>query len=87
MHGQAPAVYVVRLFAQEVEKLSVDHADKEVERAVRIAHDEEQRRFAVMIAVETDFVKAIWTAVGYTVLLCFCLFKTSSLSRSILGAH
>ena len=23
----------------------------------------------------------------YTVLLCFCLFKTSSLSRSILGAH
>ena len=39
------------------------------------------------IAVETDVVKAIWTAVGYTVLLCFCLFKTSSLSRSILGAH
>ena len=32
------------------------------------------------IAVETDVVKAIWTAVGYTVLLCFCLFKTSSLS-------
>ena len=39
------------------------------------------------IAVETDVIKAIWTAVGYTVLLCFCLFKTSSLSRSILGAH
>ena len=39
------------------------------------------------IAVETDVAKAIWTAVGYTVLLCFCLFKTSSLSRSILGAH
>ena len=39
------------------------------------------------IAVEADVVKAIWTAVGYTVLLCFCLFKTSSLSRSILGAH
>ena len=39
------------------------------------------------IAVKTDVVKAIWTAVGYTVLLCFCLFKTSSLSRSILGAH
>ena len=28
---------------------------------------------------KTDVVKAIWTAVGYTVLLCFCLFKTSSL--------
>ena len=30
---------------------------------------------------------AIWTCIGYTVLLCFTLFKTSSLSKSIFNAH
>lgn len=39
------------------------------------------------IAVETDVIKAIWTCIGYTVLLCFTLFKTSSLSKSIFNAH
>ncbi|MBR3872662.1 MAG: hypothetical protein IKJ26_00675, partial [Clostridia bacterium] len=39
------------------------------------------------IAVNTDVIKAIWTCIGYTVLLCFTLFKTSSLSKSIFGAH
>ncbi len=39
------------------------------------------------IAVDTDVIKAIWTCVGYTVLLCFTLFKTSSVSRGIFGAH
>ena len=32
------------------------------------------------IAVETDVSTAIWTCMGYTVLLCFTLFKTSSLA-------
>ena len=39
------------------------------------------------IAVETDVINAIWTCIGYTVLLCFTLFKTSSLSKSIFNAH
>ena len=39
------------------------------------------------IAVETDVSTAIWTCMGYTVLLCFTLFKTSSLARSIFHAH
>ena len=39
------------------------------------------------IATETDVIKAIWTCIGYTVLLCFTLFKTSSLSKSIFNAH
>jgi len=30
---------------------------------------------------------AIWGVVGYTVLLCFALFKTGSLSKTIFGAH
>jgi len=39
------------------------------------------------IATETDIIAAIWTAMGYTVLLCFTLFKTGSLSKSIFTAH
>ena len=32
-------------------------------------------------------INSIWSIVGYTVLLCFTLFKTGSVARSILGAH
>lgn len=39
------------------------------------------------IAVDTDVSKAIWTCMGYTVLLCFTLFKTGSLAKSIFNAH
>jgi hypothetical protein len=39
------------------------------------------------IATSGDPIGAIWSAVGYTVLLCFTLFKTGSLSKSIFGAH
>lgn len=31
--------------------------------------------------------EAIWKCAGYTLLLCFSLFKTSSISRSIFNAH
>ncbi|MCL2853607.1 MAG: CD0415/CD1112 family protein [Defluviitaleaceae bacterium] len=30
---------------------------------------------------------AIWTVLGYTVLLCFCLFKTGSLAKAMFNAH
>ena len=39
------------------------------------------------IAVNADIGYAIWTCMGYTVLLCFTLFKTGSLSKSIFGSH
>ena len=39
------------------------------------------------ITLSTDISAAIWTAMGYTVLLCFCLFKTSSLAKSVFNAH
>lgn len=34
-----------------------------------------------------DISAAVWTCVGYTVLLCFTLFKTGSLAKSIFNAH
>lgn len=39
------------------------------------------------IAVGDDISGAIWTCMGYTVLLCFTLFKTGSLAKSLFGAH
>ena len=39
------------------------------------------------IATEEDIIMAIWSCVGYTVLLCFTLFKTGSLSKAVFQAH
>lgn len=39
------------------------------------------------ISADADVIKAIWTCVGYTVLLCFTLFKTSSMAKSVFNAH
>ena len=39
------------------------------------------------IALDEDISKAIWTCMGYTVLLCFTLFKTGSLAKSVFHAH
>ena len=39
------------------------------------------------IAMEEDIIMAICTCVGYTVLLCFTLFKTGSLSKAIFNSH
>ena len=39
------------------------------------------------IAVGDDITVAIWEFMGYTVLLCYTLFKTGSLAKSLFGAH
>ena len=39
------------------------------------------------IATDADIMGVIWTCVGYTVLLCFTLFKTGSLAKSIFSSH
>ena len=39
------------------------------------------------IATSGDPIGAIWGCMGYSVLLCFCLFKTGSIARSVFSAH
>ena len=56
MNGQLAAVYIICLVAQQIEKLGVDHADEEVEGAVRIAHDEEQCRFLIAQRVQLQLI-------------------------------
>ena len=46
--------------------------------------------YAVLIqsvAFDEDIMGSIWGVVGYTVLLCFTLFKTGSLAKSVFSAH
>lgn len=45
--------------------------------------------YAVLVqsVAVSDPINAIWGLIGYTVLLCFTLFKTGSLAKSVLYAH
>ena len=46
--------------------------------------------YAVLIqtvSFSDDIAMSIWGVMGYTVLLCFTLFKTGSLAKGILNAH
>ena len=46
--------------------------------------------YAVMveaIAFSDDVFASIWGVMGYTVLLCFTLFKTGTLAKSVFSAH
>ena len=46
--------------------------------------------YAVLIqtvSFSDDIIASIWGVLGYTVLLCFSLFKTGSLAKSVLSAH
>ena len=37
--------------------------------------------------IDTNISTAIWSCMGYTVLLCFTLFKTGSLAKAVFAAH
>lgn len=39
------------------------------------------------LVIADDLHTSLWEIVGYTIALCFSLFKTSSVSKSIFGAH
>lgn len=46
--------------------------------------------YAVLIqsvSISDDIVASLWGVMGYTVLLCFTLFKTGSLSKAVFSAH
>lgn len=42
---------------------------------------------SIATAGAADIIGAVWRVMGYTVLLCFTLFKTGTLAKSIFGAH
>ena len=46
--------------------------------------------YAVLVqnmVIESNLILAVWSVLGYTVLLCYTLLKTSSLAKSVFGAH
>ena len=56
MDRQAAAVEVIRLVAQEVEKLGVHECRHKIKSAVRIREDDKQRRFPVAQGVQLQLV-------------------------------
>ena len=50
------SILIVRLFAEQVEELAVDHCQEEIEGGVGIAHDEEQGRFLVPQGIQTQLI-------------------------------
>jgi hypothetical protein len=46
--------------------------------------------YAVLIkdyVISDHLIADVWGIIGYTILLCFTLFKTGSLAKSIMNAH
>ena len=46
--------------------------------------------YAVMVhelVLTDDLIMGMWTILGYTVLLCFTLFKTGTLAKSVFNSH
>lgn len=39
------------------------------------------------IAFSTDIIASIWGVCGYTILLCFTLFKTGSIAKGVFSSH
>ena len=56
MDGKPPAVHVVRPLTQTVEQDRVDQADQESKGAVRIRHDQKQRRPFVAQHIQIQLV-------------------------------
>ena len=56
MDGKSAPVDIIRFFTKQIEQLCIRHTDKEVEGAVRIGHDQEQRRLPVPEGIQLQFV-------------------------------
>ena len=56
MHREPASILIVRLFTQQIEQLRIAQGDQEVEAVIRIAHDQEQRSFAISQRIQFQFV-------------------------------
>ena len=56
MDRQPASVFIIRLIAEQIEKLALEHGDHEVKSGVRVAHNEEQGGFSVSQGVKFQVV-------------------------------
>ena len=63
--------------------VEADYADREARLQEKIDNIESSHP-CLLYTSEDDIIMAIWSCVGYTVLLCFTLFKTGSLAKSVI---
>ena len=56
MDREPPAIYIVRLFAQQIEQLGIAHGDQEIKAVVCIGHNQEQGCFPVPQCIQLQLV-------------------------------
>ena len=56
MHRQPAAVFVICLFAEQIEKLAIGQADEKVEAGIRVRHDEKQRGALVADGIKRQLI-------------------------------
>ena len=56
MDREPPLVDVIGLLAEQVEELSIDHGNQEVEGRIVVTHDEKESGFPVADGVECELV-------------------------------
>ena len=56
MDRESAAVHIIRFLTQQVEQLGVYHGDQEIERGIRIRHDQKQRCFPVSDGIQFQFI-------------------------------
>ena len=75
---------------EKILDLGAPHLQVDVVQQVAVASGPQLPIYAALvnnITVTDDISYSIWTCMGYTVLLCFTLFKTGSLAKSVFNAH
>ena len=56
MDWKPAAVFIIRLIAEQIEKLALQHGDHKIKGAVRIAHNEEKDRLSVSQGIQFQLV-------------------------------
>ena len=56
MDRQPASVFIIRLIAEQIEKLALEHGDHEIKGGVRVAHNEKQGGFSVAQGIKFQIV-------------------------------
>ena len=56
MDRQPTTVFIIRTVTQQVDKLALEHGENEIERSVRVAHNQKQHGLFISDGVQFHFI-------------------------------
>jgi len=56
MDRQPTAVFIICTVTQQIDKLALEHGENEVERGIRVAHNQKQNRLFIPDGVQLHFI-------------------------------